>query len=340
MWFDESENPQPKAVVPSEADSLLADAIQKYLHNIAALKSWKTANGYSRTLDQFKAACTKTKLKDVRVQDLRDFVVYLKKDNLCDRTISNRLVEVVTFLRANDIKDVTLRHKYTEKIVKAYHPDDLKLLFCACQPEEWLLFQFFFCTGAREQEVMHACWQDVDFKDGVFTIRDHPEWGFTTKDHEEREIPLPTHLVEKLKARVRTSELIFPTATGRPDGHFLRRLKEIAVRAGVDPDQVGLHKWRKTFATLQHENGVSARTIRSRQQAGERIVGGGTRAPKSGVVILVDADLPENPDRPNCCERRRRIEPRCGFHGHALTLSSVAFLFPDTVDEIEAVKAL
>ena len=47
-------------------------------------------------------------------------------------------------------------------------------------------FQFFLCTGAREQEVMHACWTDIDFTDGVYTIRDHPECGFTTKDHEER----------------------------------------------------------------------------------------------------------------------------------------------------------
>jgi len=47
MWFDESENPQPKVTVAPEEESLLADAIQKYLHNIAVLKSLKTANGYS-----------------------------------------------------------------------------------------------------------------------------------------------------------------------------------------------------------------------------------------------------------------------------------------------------
>ena len=88
---------------------------------------------------------------------------------------------------------------------------------------------------------MHACWGDIDFKDGVFTIRDHPEWGFTTKDHEERDIPLPRHIVEKLKARMRTSELIFPSKQGRPNGHFLKTLKEVAERAGVNPDQCGLH---------------------------------------------------------------------------------------------------
>jgi integrase/recombinase XerD len=154
--------------------------------------------------------------------------VFMKQDGLSDRTISNRVGEVVTFLRHYAIKDVTIHHKYTEKVVKAYHPDDLKLLFCAAQPEEWLTFQFFLTTGAREQEVMHASWSDIDFKDGVYTIRDHPEWGFTTKDHEEREIPLPGHLIEKLKARVRTSDLIFPSKQGRPNGHLLRMLKEIA----------------------------------------------------------------------------------------------------------------
>jgi integrase len=145
---------------------------------------------------KFKTSCAKAKVKDVvTVQELKNFIVYLKQEDLSDRTISNRVGEVVTPLRANGVKDVTYRHKYTEKIVTAYHSDDLKLLSCAAKPEEWITFQFFLTTGAREQEVMDALWTDIDFADGVFTIRDHPEWGFTTKDHEEREIPLPGHIM-------------------------------------------------------------------------------------------------------------------------------------------------
>ena len=255
----------PEPAAPSEAALTLETAIEKYLANIAALKSQKTSDGYAYTLNQFKASCgSAILLKDICKQDLMDFVVYTKKQGLSDRTISNRVGEVVTFLRANGIKDVTIRHKFTEKIVKAYDPDDLKLLFCAAMPEEWIVFQFFLGTGAREQEVMHACWDDINFRDGIFTIRDHPEWGFTTKDHEEREIPLPTHLLEALKKRSQTSKLIFPAAKGGPERHFLRMLKDIAIRAGVDPDECGLHKFRKSYATLQHENGVSARTIQKR----------------------------------------------------------------------------
>jgi hypothetical protein len=48
---------------------------------------------------------------------------------------------------------VTIRVKYVEQKVRAYRPDELKSLFAAADPEEWLLFQFFLCTGAREQMV-------------------------------------------------------------------------------------------------------------------------------------------------------------------------------------------
>jgi integrase/recombinase XerD len=252
------------SVAASEGTLLLANAIEKYLANITALKSESTAAGYSYALNQFKVSCKKIRLKDIRKQDLTDFIICLKQQGLSDRTISNRVGEVVTFLRANEIKDITVRHKYVEKKVKAYHSDDLKLLMCAAKPEEWIAFQFFLGTGCRDQEVMHATWDDVDFKDGIFTVREHPEFGFKPKDYEEREIPLPTYLLEALKQRTRTSKLIFPTRKGKPQGHFLRMLKEVAERAGVDPDECGLHKFRKTYATLQHENGVSARTIQKR----------------------------------------------------------------------------
>jgi hypothetical protein len=68
-------NPQPKTPTPSEAESLLENAIETYLANITALKSKKTADGYAYTLNQFKASCAKARLADIRVQDLRDFIV-------------------------------------------------------------------------------------------------------------------------------------------------------------------------------------------------------------------------------------------------------------------------
>jgi integrase/recombinase XerD len=57
--------------------------------------------------------------------------------------------------------------------------------------------------------------------------------------------------------------LIFPQAEGKPDGHMLRKLKYLAKRACLH-GQFKLHKFRKTYATLQHRAGVDARTIQKR----------------------------------------------------------------------------
>ena len=150
-----------------------------------------------------------------------------------------------------------------EQKVRAYRPDELKALFAVADPEEWILFQFFLCTGAREQEVMYAEWGDLDFVDGLFTVKAKANWK--PKDYEEREIPLPDFLIAALKKRMLETKgnLIFLQSEGRPDGHMLRKLKYLAKRAGLH-GEFKLHKFRKTYATLQHRDGVDARTIQKR----------------------------------------------------------------------------
>ena len=111
---------------------------------------------------------------------------------------------------------------------------------------------------------MHAESSDMDFVDGLFTVRAKTDW--IPKDYEEREIPIPDFVVAALKERMLTtkSNLIFPTARGKLNGHMLRILKALAKRAGLNPDNCKLHTWRKTYATLQHKAGVDARTIQRR----------------------------------------------------------------------------
>jgi integrase len=55
-------------------------------------------------------------------------------------------------------------------------------------------------------------------------------------------------------------DLMFPNGKGKPDGHFLRRLKAIAKQAGVEGAE--LHRFRKTYGDTLHEEGVSVNTIR------------------------------------------------------------------------------
>lgn len=249
--------PQPKKNAPLE------EALDAYLAKVETLKSHKTFLAYALVLRTFVRSCGCKSFEQITKGTLENFAVQMKNEGLSDRTISNRLVNVVTFLRAHGIKDVSLSHKYTEKQVRAYTEDELKALFDACDEEEKLLFTFFLQTGFREQEVEFACYSDINFEDHTVSVRVKPEFGFKPKDAEEREVPVPDSLLKALRERRRIyadARLIFPNGGGRPNGHLLRDLQSIAKRAGLR-GEYGLHKFRKTFATMHHENGTSARTI-------------------------------------------------------------------------------
>lgn len=265
--------PAPTPVKPKVARPeipMLDAAIDRYLANTAT-RSDKTVSGYGHTLRQFYRSSGNASLADLTDQHLLDFVSDMRKERLGDRTVYNRLSEVKTFLRtvkeicplglAIHNKEVNLKIKFVEKKVRAYRPDELRTIFSAATPDEWLLYQFFLCSGAREQEVMNARWSDVDFEDGIFTIREKDDWKI--KDREEREVPLPDFLLSALRARQGTG-LIFPTKHGKKDGHMLRKLQTLAKRAGLNPADFGLHVFRKSYATLQHRAGVDARTLQKR----------------------------------------------------------------------------
>ena len=119
----------------------------------------------------FRKVCPEKGWLDQIVKgDLTAYVVSLKKSGQDDHTIANRLGNVVTFLRARGFTNVTLRHKYTEKKVKAYSVEEIRALNAASTDEELQIWQFFLGTGFREEEVSHACDTDVDFRQKSISV--------------------------------------------------------------------------------------------------------------------------------------------------------------------------
>lgn len=256
----------PPVVIPNPkapAGTLMLDkAIDIYLAN-SAKKSGKTVSAYTYTMQQFFRVIGNKPVASVAQQDLIDFVGGMRTEGLADRTIHNRIAEVVGLLRANGQKEVKLRVRFTEKKIRAYTHEELRGLFAVCNPEDRLVFEFFLGSGCREQEVSHACWDDVNFEAKTYTVREHLEIGFVPKDREEREMPIADALVAALQLRRLAhpgTKLIFPNKQGKPEGHFLRRLQNVAKNAGL-AGKYELHKFRKSFASIHHEAGVSARTL-------------------------------------------------------------------------------
>jgi integrase len=218
-------------------------------------------------------------------------------EGLSGKTRRNRLMTVAFMLKKNH---VTVRLPKDElptaeaEPAIAYTPDELDKLFGVMNDDEKLLFNFFLASACREREITYASWKDIDLARGLYHIRRKEDVGFTPKSHESREVPLPTELVKQLKQASKNPKhprWVFVTSNGSPDSHMLRRLKELALRAGlncghcVTKHTVGegaarksvevsckdkpvcehwyLHRLRKTCATRWQESGIPVRNIQT-----------------------------------------------------------------------------
>ena len=125
-----------------------------------------------------------------------------------------------------------------QKRAKAYSNDEIAKLFEVMNEEEKLRYLFFLHTGCREQEVTYATWDDVDFRQRKFHVTGDgkQDVNFVPKNHEERWIPLTTELYDLLKEQKSKSKTrwIFTNEDGKPEGHFLRKFKAIAKKAGLN----------------------------------------------------------------------------------------------------------
>jgi integrase/recombinase XerD len=264
----------------------LAQAAKDYLNDLARKSKPKTINAYSAALAFFVAEVQPTiYVEDLKRADIERYIDALYRSRVSPRTISNRLGYLRSFLLSLSLRDLMVvkdKPRYTKKAPNSYNREFLARLFAACDPEERAVFTFFVRTGCREQEVMYACWSDLDLVRGTLTIRKKDDLSWTLKDYEERTVPLAPSFVSALRERRRErphDRFIFPTKDGKPNGHFLRKLKRVALRAGLNCGHcvnkkgeschdkpvcahVDLHRFRRTFATIaHHEGGRSAKTI-------------------------------------------------------------------------------
>jgi integrase/recombinase XerD len=233
--------PSPSGEPPQTSSQVfLAPAVDLYIERLKKLgRSFKTVREANRILDLFAGQFLTKVISEITSDDLISHMGFLRSRGLSERTISNHIIRITALLRKHKVVDLLgpeEKPQYDEPEVEAYDADQLKALFAAVDDEERLLFEFFLGTGLREQEVMNCSWQNIDFKNKVVKVRSKPMAGFRIKDKQERSVPVPDTLIDSLKERKRTSTstLVFPGPGGRANGHFLRLLKGLALRAGLN----------------------------------------------------------------------------------------------------------
>ena len=140
-----------------------------------------------------------------------------------------------------------------------YRQEELERIFAACDETDRAAFMTLLMTGLRESELCWLTWEDVSLEPGGEHVVVRAKPGFTPKDYEQREVPLPPALVAVLRGLPRSDRFVFPARRGGLEKHLLRRLKQAARRAGVEG--ATLHKFRHTYATRLLELGADVVTV-------------------------------------------------------------------------------
>jgi integrase len=287
------EPPEEEAPAASTSTTIRA-AVESYLAEVKATKGDATWRAYSADLAWFQKVSKKHYVDQFGRSDAMKLFAAGREEDLNQKTINKRVIVMLQAMRRAGA-NIQLHKgdwpRTIDKRVEIYEREELTRFFKACNPEERLVFQVFLCSGFRSREVSCLTWEDVDWKAGTLSVRPKPEFGFTPKSYEERTVPIPTALLESLRARWKkhqNSTLIFPTPPhpkrknyggDKPDAHLLELGKEIAYRAELNckrcKTQQGkcsdgpfcqkfyLHKWRHTFATQMLQSGIDIKTLQT-----------------------------------------------------------------------------
>jgi integrase len=235
---------------------------------------------YKRAATEFLAVVGRTYADEIVEADFTKFQKALASRRQSARTISNKHRLVVSFARfagvdADEIPrtapkfDVTLPQVYTVEQIEAFFSS-------LTSDYHRLVFTLLLKTGMREQEAMYLQWSDIDLRRRTLLIRSKPELGFRIKDREERSIPLPDDLVERLKeykVSVPGRTFVIGTANDQPPTKLLRTLKRAAHHAGLNCNVCTscvernecevwyLHRFRSTYITTMLRSGLDLRSV-------------------------------------------------------------------------------
>jgi integrase len=304
---DKKERGESLAAENGAGRALIADAIASFL-DLKKRRNASTVENYTFILNEFLHQTSAKYIDQIDRKVLDSYVTWLEDEKeAAPKTINNKVMVVVFMLKEAGVvapykivKD--LLPTVEEEIAEPYSEKELKKLFAEMDEAEKCRYTFFLMTACREKEVSHAKWTDLVLKGNVphfvvqakkFKYSDGSTGEFTPKSHERREIPITRELVDMLHKckKESKSEWIFPNEPGDPEGHFLRKFKKIAFRAGLNCGKCTttrsegrytkvqvekncatysegcslhyLHRLRKTRATFWHTHDITLRTIQA-----------------------------------------------------------------------------
>jgi integrase/recombinase XerD len=227
-----------------------------------------TISSYEKVTREFLDIVKHNLPSEITRQDLRDWIGR-QRERVSHRTVCNRYISIACFLHFCEVDHKKLlpqneRPTPVEETPEAYSRQEIdKFFFNVVRERDALAFELYLKAGPRERELTHLEWSDLHLgPEPVVHFRTKQD--FRTKTGKSRVVPLERSLAAKLaewRLKNPTSRYVFGAHNGVPERHFLRIAKKIAKRAGMDPENFWLQKFRDTFATWALRRGVDIRTV-------------------------------------------------------------------------------
>lgn len=229
---------------------------------------------------EFMAVTGRTYVDEVTREDVFKFHRALRARGCSDRTVSNkhkRLRSFLIFCKLDHKEILPPTPKYDATLPNTYAVEDRTKILKVADPYMRIAIELGLMCGLRDQEIQHLEWGDINWEDSTLRVTSKPHWKFKIKDSEERDIPVPSSLLQHLKVRREShpeGRLVLPTANGIPNGKLLRSLKRLAKAEGLNcglcegcKSPLGecqnwtLHKLRRTYGTTLLRSGLDLSTV-------------------------------------------------------------------------------
>ena len=257
------------------------EAVNRFLEMMSAERgaSANTLEAYGRDVEEFLTYCGGLALKEISRDDVGDFVQYLGRS---PKTVARKLSAVREFFKflytEKDIKDNpaadVLTPKQEKPLPKFLSEDEIKRLTAAAKEcsgpkgrQMTAMLELMYASGLRVSELVSLPENCINFDRRQVFVRG--------KGSKERVVPVAPAAIQAvfdyLEQRDcfiregRRSIWLFPSKSSR-SGHisrdtFFKRLKELAVKAGIYPSRVTPHVLRHSFATHLLNHNADLRSV-------------------------------------------------------------------------------
>jgi integrase/recombinase XerD len=273
----------------NKEDSLL---IEQFLEMMAAerMSSPDTIGAYGRDLLGFGEYCLKIRkrMRNVTRPLIEEFIISLSKSGAGAATIARKISALRQFFaflynekhRADDPTITIDSPRLPKRLPSILDQEDINLLLKAAQGNAspkglrlQAMLELMYGAGLRVSELVSLKLSALQIREGESKVG-VDFLVIRGKGNKERLVPLNAKAISALSAYLavrqqfiaggKPSPWLFPYH--RADGYITRQqfgvmLKELAGKAGIDPEKISPHTLRHSFATHLLEGGADLRVI-------------------------------------------------------------------------------